>query len=108
MSSTELPLFEYLPATLRVRVLSEMLDPRYARRTHAHRKTYDAGCRGPLCSLAMAQYDEARRRVRAAQKNLPYRRRPGRRAWDYDTEALLIRAQNDYKRSRELISAQAS
>ena len=108
MSSTDLPELEYLAPDLRLRVLTEILNPRYMRRTHAHRKTHDAGCRGPLCVLAMAQYDEGRRRLRAQAKGRPYTVKPRLRSFDRDTEALLVRAQNDYKRARDIISAQAS
>lgn len=102
---TDLPPLEYLPAELRLLVYTEMLDPRFSRRTHAHRKTFDAGCRGPLCLLAGAQHREGVRRARAASKNRPYRQRPTTRTFTSDTEALLVRAQNDYRRLRELISA---
>lgn len=104
-NQTHLPPLEYLPSELRLRVYTELLDPRYSRRTHAHRKTHDAGCRGPLCVLAMAQYDEGRRRTRAQAKGRPYTTRPRRRSFPSDTEALLIRAQNDYRRPGEPISA---
>jgi hypothetical protein len=97
--------FSYLPPDLRLRVFTELLDQRYSRRTHAHRKTFDAGCRGPLCLLAGAQHREGVRRAKAASRGKPYRQRPGRRTFDIETEALVIRAQNEYRRAREPISA---
>jgi hypothetical protein len=38
----------------------EILDRKYANRTHGHRRTYDAGCHGPACSRASR--DHVRRR----------------------------------------------
>jgi hypothetical protein len=36
-------------------IQTELADTCYRRRTHGHHKTYEAGCRGPLCSLANSQ-----------------------------------------------------
>lgn len=49
-----------LPAGLQVEVELELADPRFSRRTHYHRKTYDAGCRGPLCTTAHSERQHAR------------------------------------------------
>jgi hypothetical protein len=38
----------------------EILDRKYANRTHGNRRTYDAGCHGPACSRASR--DHVRRR----------------------------------------------
>lgn len=38
----------------------EILDRKYANRTHGNRRTYDAGCHGPACSKASR--DHVRRR----------------------------------------------
>lgn len=38
----------------------ELLNPEFSNRTHNNRRTYDAGCKGPLCRKALREY--ARRR----------------------------------------------
>ena len=35
---------------------TEILDRKYAGRTHGNRRTYDAGCHGPACSKASREY----------------------------------------------------
>jgi hypothetical protein len=58
---------------LQVLVDQELADPRFKRRTHFHRKTYDAGCRGPLCTQATSEY-HLRRRPLARQNSAGARR----------------------------------
>ena len=41
-------------------LIQELMDEAYAGRTHNNRRTYDAGCRGPLCLMATRHH--ARRR----------------------------------------------
>lgn len=42
------------------KLIVELLDTEYAGRTHGSRRTYDAGCKGPLCSKGVREH--ARRR----------------------------------------------
>lgn len=51
---------------LRARIERELADSQYINRSHYHRKTYDAGCRGPLCSQAVSERQAALRQ-RVAQ-----------------------------------------
>jgi len=46
--------------TLWNELIVEFLDDDYAGRTHGHRRTYDAGCKGPACRKAAR--DHSRRR----------------------------------------------
>lgn len=41
-------------------LIQELMDERYAGRVHGNRRTYDSGCKGPLCTKAVR--DHARRR----------------------------------------------
>lgn len=41
-------------------LIHELMDDTYAGRVHGNRRTYDAGCKGPLCTKAVR--DHARRR----------------------------------------------
>jgi hypothetical protein len=41
-------------------IVVELLDEKYANRTHGNRRTYDAGCHKPLCSKGLREH--ARRR----------------------------------------------
>lgn len=42
----------------------EVMDEKYAGRTHGNRRTYDAGCQGPICKKASREH--GRRRISAA------------------------------------------
>lgn len=42
----------------------ELMNEKYAGRKHGNRRTYDAGCQGPLCKKASREH--GRRRVSAA------------------------------------------
>lgn len=41
-------------------IITELLDEEFAGRTHGNRKTYDSGCKGPICRKAAR--DHGRRR----------------------------------------------
>lgn len=41
-------------------IIKELLDEEYLGRTHGNRRTYDVGCKGPICRKAAR--DHARRR----------------------------------------------
>lgn len=44
-----------------VGLVEEILDPEYSNRTH-NKRTYDAGCRGPLCRKAAREAGRRRQR----------------------------------------------
>lgn len=54
-------------------ITAELTDPAHLNRTHGSDPTYDAGCRGPLCSKAHAD-KKFSRSIR--QKGWHLRRRP--------------------------------
>lgn len=58
-------------AVLWNQMIMEMLDARYAGRTHGNRRTYDAGCGGPLCSKATREY--GRRRAKSSTPSEKYK-----------------------------------
>jgi hypothetical protein len=76
-----------IPIALQTQVEIELSDPRYKNRTHYHRKTYDAGCRGPLCTTAHSERQHARYVARTGA--LPRRTRARERR---DALAALLRA----------------
>jgi hypothetical protein len=41
-------------------LIVELLDATFVSRTHENRRTYDAGCRGPLCSKAAREHSRRR------------------------------------------------
>jgi hypothetical protein len=46
----------------------ELLDTQYAGRTHGHRRTYDAGCQGPMCKKAMREHGRRRSTATPSEK----------------------------------------
>lgn len=42
------------------KLVHELLDADYNGRTHHNRRTYDAGCKGPLCGKAMREHGRRR------------------------------------------------
>lgn len=41
-------------------LLTELINPAWSGRTHYNRKTYDAGCKGPMCRKAAREYSRRR------------------------------------------------
>lgn len=41
-------------------LIVELLDTEFITRTHQNRRTYDAGCKGPLCSKATREHSRRR------------------------------------------------
>jgi len=50
------------------RLCVELLDLKYANRTHHNRRTYDAGCKGPLCGKATREHARRRTKTNANEK----------------------------------------
>jgi len=50
-------------------LIMELLDEEYSNRTH-NKRTYDAGCRGPLCRKAVREAARRRNRNAVAEKYL--------------------------------------
>lgn len=53
------------------KLIVELLNEEFVNRTHQNRRTYDAGCKGPLCSKAVREH--ARRRNRTNSPNERYK-----------------------------------
>lgn len=53
------------------KVILELLNADWTGRTHHNRRTYDAGCKGPLC--AKAQREHSRRRSQTTTPSEKYR-----------------------------------
>lgn len=47
------------------KLIVELLDTDYIGRTHHNRRTYDAGCKGPLCGKAVREHGRRRQQVQA-------------------------------------------
>ena len=56
---------------LRAQIDLELQDPKYIRCRHYSRKTYDKGCRGPLCGQAASEYHAALRLKRTLEPPRP-------------------------------------
>lgn len=50
----------------------ELMDEKYAGRTHGNRRTYDAGCLGPACKKAAREYGRRRTQVAAPSERYQY------------------------------------
>lgn len=51
-------------AELWQKIIVELMDTEYMGRTHGNRRTYDAGCKGPICGKAVREH--GRRRTQTA------------------------------------------
>lgn len=55
-------------AELWQKLVVELLDTRFSGRTHCNRRTYDAGCRGPLCGKAVREHGRRRNQTTPNEK----------------------------------------
>lgn len=49
-------------------LIVELLDEEYANRTHGSSRTYDAGCRGPMCKKSVRERSRRRNQVNASER----------------------------------------
>ncbi len=50
----------------------ELMDEKYAGRTHGNRRTYDAGCLGPACKRAAREHGRRRTQVATPSERYVY------------------------------------
>lgn len=50
------------------KLVVELLNSQYSGRTHHNRRTYDAGCRGPLCCKSVREYGRRRSQTSPNEK----------------------------------------
>jgi hypothetical protein len=89
------PDFEKNALKLWAELLDELCDEKYIRRTHASRKTFEVGCRGPACVKCNRIY--------------VYRRRgkiPPRLLYDLLTDFLFEQAKEEILKKRQQIPAE--
>lgn len=51
-------------------LIRELMNPNLSGRTHGNRRTYDAGCQGPLCMKAVRENARRRREHGTSEKYL--------------------------------------